>query len=826
MCTFIKYFPYMRRTFLVYLILLISSGLPSLTAQENDFLEDIQADLDDWWVQRPVEKLYIHFDKELYIPGETIWFKAYLLEGRTYIPSYLSLLSYVEFWSPTDSLLSRKVLKMENGQGAGSFQIDSEWEGGELRIQAYTQWMRNSASFFQHQLQVLEVEESDTASKPRDLVPDVQFLPESGVFLAGCSNQLGIKAVNSEGNGIRVEGGIRDGNGRQIATFSTPHHGMGRVSLTPEPDATYRAEYVWEGDTLYVDLPTPEIEGIRIQVDPSPFVTRVDIHASVNPTVSLVGVSQGKVCFLLKIQLKYGSNLLEIPNSSFPTGILQLTLLDEENLPLCERMVWIDKKDQLQIDMKLPPYAVAERTKVSIPLQTSIQGGIPSSADLSVSVADQNGWRENDFWRKSLQSYMLWASESREPIEASLGYFHGEALETEKIDEVMLTHFWRKIDWVQLTQPYDASPEYLIERSLRLEGKAVRGKEKPYENASVLLIIDNMFNLYETQTDSEGNFAFDGVDYSDTSLVILQIKNEKDKQRPAQFKLNHAHFVDRPLLSLQELRWLPETENIAYIQQTKSYIENERIFNGEASYELEAVEITGKRSYTEEKYALKRMYVRADRTLDQALFKNKTNVIEVLRSNFPGVNIVGTPGNYSFQPVRANNPLGGNGQRDEILEEIYPSEPTFFIDGIQTELNVIEVFPMEQVDFIDLVFHERAALLGKRGNLGLVSIFTKEGVNFNTPEKDQQKGILRTQLPGYSISRTFYQPKYDLEDTPTKLPDLRNTLLWAPNIQTDSTGQGKVEFFTGDVPGRYKIVVEGMTPEGKLGYGEAWIEVK
>ena len=623
-----------------------------------------------------------------------------------------------------------------------------------------------------------------------------------------------------------MEGVIRDENGELIESFSTPHNGMGLVSLSPQPGAAYRAEYRWDSDTFFVDLPMPEVEGIRMQVEPSPFLTRVDIHASIDPVVSLVGVSQGKACFFLRMQLTYGSNLLEIPNSSFPTGILQLTLLDEENRPMCERMVWIDKKDQLSIDLEVPTLTFGKREKVSIPLKTTSTAGQPSPADLSVSVAAQNGWRENGYWRKSLPSYMLWASTSKDPIAASWQYFHGGPLDKDKIDWVMLTHFWRKVNWEKIADPYDSIPNFLIERSLRLEGKAVRGKEKPYENASVLLIIDNMFNMYETQTDLEGKFVFEGVDYSDTSLVVLQIKNEKDKQRPAKFELKNPHFVDLPLFNLQERQWLPEPQNLAYIQQTKTYIENERIFNGEASYELEAVEITGKRSYTEEKYALKRMYVRADRTLDQALFKNKTNVIEVLRSNFPGVNIVGTPGNYSFQPVRANNPLGGNGQRDEILEEIYPSEPTFFIDGIQTELNVIEVFPMEQVDFIDLVFHERAALLGKRGNLGLVSIFTKEGVNFNTPEKDQQKGILRTQLPGYSISRTFYQPKYDLEDTPTKLPDLRNTLLWAPNIQTDSTGQGKVEFFTGDVPGKYKIVVEGMTPEGKLGYGEAWIEVK
>ncbi len=31
--------------------------------------------------QFPQEKIYLHFDKTLYNPGETIWFKAYLFTG-------------------------------------------------------------------------------------------------------------------------------------------------------------------------------------------------------------------------------------------------------------------------------------------------------------------------------------------------------------------------------------------------------------------------------------------------------------------------------------------------------------------------------------------------------------------------------------------------------------------------------------------------------------------------------------------------------------------------------------------------------------------------
>lgn len=797
----------------------------SIYAQELTSSEHIQAKLDSFTIQQPVEKIYIQFDKEVYIPGETIWFKAYLLEGRSHMPSYLSLIAYVEFWTAEDSLLARKVVKIGSGQGSGSFQIDEDWEGGELRVQGYTQWMRNRASFFEHQLQVLGLEEDETASDSLDRVPDVQFLPEGGIFLAGCTNQLGIKAINSQGVGIPIEGVIRDDQGAFISEFNTSYRGMGVLAFSPEPSTRYWAEYIWESDTFTVALPLPKAKGIRIQVKPSSFITQVDLFSTRNTVASLVGISRGELCFFLKMQLKPGSNSLDIPNSTFPTGILQLTVLEGAHKPVCERMLWIDKQDQLAIGIEAPSQAVGKRELVSISVETAEIGGLPEAANMSVSITAQNAWRENLLWRKSLPSYMLLASEAKGTVEAPWLYLHGEPFNREKIDWVMLTHFWRKIEWEQLSQPNDSPPEFLVERSLFIEGKSLRGKNKPYGNSSVILIIDNMFNIHETQTDAEGNFVFEGLDYADTSLVLLQIKNDKDKQRPAQFQLKDPSLIDKPLFSLRDKVELPTPENFAYIQQTQTFIENERLLNGEASYELEAVEITGRREYKEEKYDFKRMYARADRTLNQALMENKPNIIEVLRANYPGVNIIGTPGNYSFQPVLADNPLGGTQRPDPIMDEIFPREPTFFIDGIQTEIHNVEMFPVERVDFIDLVFHERAGLLGKRGNLGLVSIFTKDGVDYVPPGKDQQKGIVRTQLPGFSVPRTFYQPKYELEEV-RKLPDLRNTLLWEPFVETDITGHVNLEFYTGDVPGKYRIVVEGMTADGRLGYAESWIEVR
>jgi hypothetical protein len=43
-----------------------------LSAQKLDSMMNIYAN------NYPQEKIHVHFDKKLYSPGETIWFKAYI----------------------------------------------------------------------------------------------------------------------------------------------------------------------------------------------------------------------------------------------------------------------------------------------------------------------------------------------------------------------------------------------------------------------------------------------------------------------------------------------------------------------------------------------------------------------------------------------------------------------------------------------------------------------------------------------------------------------------------------------------------------------------
>ena len=805
-----------------YLFILLTGIGGIVCAQEQSQAILLQESLDSLWIERPVEKLYVQFDKEQYVPGEIVWFKVYLLEGKSHIPSYLSTVAYVECWNEVDSLIDRKIISLIGGEGQGDFTFDSSLPGGTYRIRAYTQWMRNSQAEFQHALYVFGEPIKKDSLLPPPSRPDIQFLPESGVFLAGCKNRMGIKALGDQGLGISVKGIIKDQAQVVVDSFFTSHRGMGTVSFEPLPGQVYSAECIWAGDTLVYPLPSVENEGVRMHIDPSAFLTKVDIHlaGASESFVQLVGVTRGELTFFARMKLVEGQNLLDIPNSSFPTGVLQLTLRDEQGRPLCERMCWIDKKDQLDIEIDPPLLPFGKRSKVQLPIHAFLQDGGPFPASVSVSIVSETGYMTQAPYRKSLPSYALWAAEARGNLEAPWEYFHGGEVLAEKIDLVMLTHFWRKVHWGEMTSPTLPAPEFMIERGMRLTGQARKPNKKPFANAPLVLMIDGIFNMRETQTDDEGRFAFDGVYYVDTSQIFLQIKNEKDKQRPATFEFDSPVSPPPPTFLANYARLLREQEDRAYIQQVQSYVNNRKLVDEEADYELEAVEITGERAYTEAKYDLKRMYVRTERVFRMDEIGPVANLIEVLRGEYPSFNIVGGPGNYRFQSTRAYNPLSSR----EPGEQGSPVQPSFYIDGIETPLTFVESFPVDRVDFIDLVLGDRAVALGNP--VGIVAIYTKDGEGYENPQQDQLKGRFNTQLPGYSLSRTFYQPNYEVPSPNHDLPDLRNTLLWEPKVQIDGSGMHTLEFFSGDIPGRYKVVVEGVSPDGQLGYGEAWIEIK
>jgi len=109
------------------------------------------------------EKIYLQLDRKLYSNGDTVWFKCIVSNASEHIPSLLSGVLYVELIGADETLLQKKIIKIEKGIGQGNFDLDKKILKGNYLIRAYTQWNQNfDADFvFEEYIQVVTNENKE-----------------------------------------------------------------------------------------------------------------------------------------------------------------------------------------------------------------------------------------------------------------------------------------------------------------------------------------------------------------------------------------------------------------------------------------------------------------------------------------------------------------------------------------------------------------------------------------------------------------------------------------------------------------------------------------
>ena len=104
----------------------------------------------------PQEKLFLHTDKPLYISGEKIWFRAWLVDAVLHTP-VINQYVYVELISPLDSLVTRVKIRPDQGAFSGFIDLDQRLPEGNYTLRAYTETMLNMGEdyFFRNSIRVV-----------------------------------------------------------------------------------------------------------------------------------------------------------------------------------------------------------------------------------------------------------------------------------------------------------------------------------------------------------------------------------------------------------------------------------------------------------------------------------------------------------------------------------------------------------------------------------------------------------------------------------------------------------------------------------------------
>lgn len=131
------------RSFLI--ALLLSGFITSASAQESPkvIISNIISAANSRSTGQAIEKIYLQTDKPAYQPGDTLRFKAYLLESATLKASKKSGVMYIEIANDSSKLIKR-IMAPINAITYGNIALDEKnMPQGTYILRAYTSWMRN-----------------------------------------------------------------------------------------------------------------------------------------------------------------------------------------------------------------------------------------------------------------------------------------------------------------------------------------------------------------------------------------------------------------------------------------------------------------------------------------------------------------------------------------------------------------------------------------------------------------------------------------------------------------------------------------------------------
>jgi hypothetical protein len=806
------------------------------------------------------EKVYLHTDRPLYSSGDDIWFAAYLVNGQTNQPATNSNNLYVELISPESQIMSREVVRLENGTGSGDFRLKDSIAGGTYRIRAYTKWMLNFGETFVFE-KTIEVNSlpgikpnlPETKVKAGDV--DVRFFPESGSLVEEIPGIVAFKAVDATGKSCNVRGAVVNSKEDTVLWFKGLHLGMGAFNIVPLPGETYRAVGKANGYAFDKVLPRALATGFNMHITQSDSMLNVQISAnaatlesSKDKTMTLQGICRSKLYLHIKIKAERLPVTIPITKSTFPGGIVRFTL-SEAKKPHCERLVYLDTKEKVNLNISTDKTTYHPRDSVIIKIKSTDKNNQPVATNLSLAITDASQVPNNN---GSIVSYLNLESEIRGKIELPQQYFDTTNVNRHKqLDLLLLTQGWRDFVWRRITDSLQRI-KYLPEQGFTISGRVrKRFFDKPVDGANVsfTMLGAKKDKFRSLTTDSTGKYYFDGVNFYGSKRLTLLSKNKKGNNTG--WILIDSLWQEPIPISIAK-NYQQDSSIQKFIDEIKVSYNTLKKYRLKDTIQLHEVQIKGKRTRKEEQeiehYAFAKGLIDFDFTIAEKdygldlisyllmkLPKATTNAPDGYRSSnhillypFPG-----TPcktclfrrpalvlnGMQLYSEIR-HQKLGNNFPFSDLDSDNDGIEDGDFVSedrAYQLSLEEIERIIVSSWAFNPEPLIDEEIVVGGY----TVSIYTKPGF-YKKKELFYKQTV---QLKGYYQAREFFSPKYSKPQEIEKL-DLRTTIFWKPNIVTDSDGEATVTFFNADQTAKVRIIAEGISDRGIALMGKGEYEVK
>lgn len=789
-----------------FIWLITLSGIVSESHGQSLSPDSINSRFNSFSQKHLQEKLYLHTDKDLYLSGEIIWFKVYNVGSASNSLLDFSKIAYAEILDKDQKPVMQAKISINNGTGNGSLHLPPDLSSGAYRIRSYTSWMKNFSAdyFFEKPLHIV-----NTLAKPArpagDNIPeyDIQFFPEGGDLVAGLLSKIAFRAVDSHGKGIDFNGAIVDENSDTVARIRPLKFGIGNFTLAPGRGKSYRAIIqVPSGQTSTVSLPQVAQTGFTMALTEAADKLNlvVETNAVASQELFLLVHTRQETKIAEKLMLSGGKAAYQIDKSKLGDGISHLTVFNSTGQPVSERLYFKRPADKLIFTINPDRQQYGKRKKVTLDLGVHTEKGIASGAEASISVFASNSLVSNS---TDIVNYLWLKSDLRGNVEDPAYYFRNADPQTnEALDNLMLTHGWRRFVWEDVFDNKPEAIEFLPETNGHIISARLtdtRTNSPASGIVSYLSVPGKNVRLYIARSNSSGDMRFHTKDIYGPSELVGQNNYMQDS----------TYHIE--LLS----PFSPKTTDHPLPGYTLTDNFKDQLLTQSVGNQVQNVYLNEKlRTFYARPLDSVSFYLKPDKSYILDNFVRFNTMEEVLREYVLEVPVTRQKTDFSvwvsFKP--------------HYNDSYKTVEPLLLYDGVPVfdRGNKIVKYDPKKIKTIEVL-----AKKYYHGPATFNSIINFKSYKNNLPDFQLDHRATVVDYEGAQLRREFYSPVYETQaQASDRMPDFRNLLFWSPDLVIDASGKKTLSFYTSDQKGKYTVVVQGITPSGTPGSNTFQIEVE
>ncbi len=757
----------------------------------------------------PKEFTYIHTDREVYVAGEEVLFKIYLITYPLLDTSSISKVCYIYLCNTDGKIVQTQVLKVKNKSAYGVLAIPKAISNGEYYLVATTMWMQNFDNSNSHFKKISVLKSSaEKVQKPILKTKDIEigFFPESGNLINGVDQKIGVRSLNENGESIDVEISIKNSKEDILQTFNTSVFGLTTFTLNTEANETYTAECVYkkENITKKIILPTASTNTPSLTVNNQKkiFIQLNVPSGQTNDKYFIVGCNNGMLIFAEEFDLTKTEKLLAINKTNLPAGILILHLVNSKAQIIAQRFVWVGRSNGFIQPTLTFTKAInkkkREKGEVTIDFLKAID------ANISVSVSRKNLSDSNQL---SIFQYTQMLAALGNSID-----FNREALQQilndkSSFDDFLVVNGWRKFRPINLL--LDEPLKFSSENGIYVAGKITKAQSKTaVPNSKLDLFIlnsDSSKYIYSEPTNQNGEFIFRDMSISKNSNIFYAATNLLKGNALVDVNF-YKHFTD----TLKHFN-LPKTVN-GVEKSTILFLDTSESNKFKDLQEVRVVsKVTTEVQKFDQQY-VSALFENADQSIILKNEPNTSTIWQILQRNVPGITIANTD---EGRIVYFNRYFGVDALSENGLGTVQ-----FFLNEQAVSQFEIEGLLPEDIAYIKVY----------KGGLGYVLGAPRGGIAFYTVKgkktKDwRDKGFTKFDIKGYDPEYQIYNMQYSNDNILNKDLDYRPTLYWMPVKLIKNQQKINITYFSDDKEDcKWVFKINGFTIENMPVFAEEVIE--